>query len=65
MSKAPPARVQRSRGRDGATYTCADNIRICADCKYKAFETDKVASRRMGLKNALAAPKNGILLSPG
>ena len=65
MSKALPARVQRSRGRDGATYTCTDNIKISTGCKYKVFEADNVASRRMGLKNALTAPKNGILLSPG
>lgn len=51
MSKVPSEMPQKSRWRNGATYTCVDDIQIRCNCD--TFEMDEGS-----------APRNGVLLQP-
>ena len=63
MNKAPLERPQNARRRNGAAYTCTDSVRVSYG--YKICEIDEEVSYRIGLRDTLVVPRNGILLRSG
>lgn len=63
MNKTPLEGSQKSRRQDGATYTCADGVRV--RCGYEVFETEEDLSSEMDYGSKITAPRYGILLRPG
>ena len=59
MDTTPAEKPQKPRRRNGAVYTCVDDISIC--CNSEASEIDEETDKR----SAVTAPRNGILLRPG
>lgn len=69
MGKVPSARAWRAGGRNGAAYTCKDNVKI--NCKRKALKVTDIGNELMRMLSVMGGgctqtvPKNGILLRQG
>ena len=63
MNKAPFEIPQEPHRWNGSAYTCTDSVRVSYG--YKICEIDEEVSYRIGLRDTLVVPRNGILLRSG
>lgn len=60
MNKAPLESSWKSRGQNGAVYTCTDGV--CFRCGCEVFDKNEEKNAIICFEKENIAPKNGILL---